>query len=104
MTDRQMEPMALPDRTVSPLERKVQAWSRFRRLMLWMVLVAIAAVVAAIAYLKAQGGPLPIHMLIATIAGVGFTVLIGTGLMGLVFLSAGSGHDQDAADSTKEDR
>ena len=29
-------------------------------------------------------------------AGVGLTVLVGTGLMGLVFLSSRSGHDEDA--------
>ena len=38
-------------------------------------------------YLKSFGDPVPIHMVIATIAGVGLTVLVGTGLMGLVFLS-----------------
>ena len=35
-------------------------------------------------------------MVIATIAGVGLTVLVGTGLMGLVFLSNRTGHDEDA--------
>ena len=38
-------------------------------------------------------------MVIATIAGVGLTVLVGTGLMGLVFLSNRTGHDEDAARS-----
>jgi uncharacterized membrane protein len=36
-------------------------------------------------------------MVVATIAGVGLTVLVGTGLMGLVFLSHRTGHDEDAA-------
>ena len=35
-------------------------------------------------------------MVIATIAGVGLTILVGTGLMGLVFLSNRSGHDDEA--------
>jgi hypothetical protein len=35
-------------------------------------------------------------MVIATIAGVGLTVLVGTGLMGLVFLSNRSGADDEA--------
>jgi hypothetical protein len=39
-------------------------------------------------------------MVIATIAGVGFSVLLAAALMGLVFLSSGSGHDEDAADSS----
>ena len=33
------------------------------------------------------------HMIIATTLGVGFTVLLGGGLMALVFLSANSGRD-----------
>ncbi len=36
-------------------------------------------------------------MLIATALGVGLTVLLGTGLMTLVFLSSSSGHDDAAA-------
>ena len=36
-------------------------------------------------------------MLIATALGIGFTVLLGTALMTLVFLSAASGHDDAAA-------
>ena len=36
-------------------------------------------------------------MIIATALGVGLTVLLGTGLMTLVFLSASSGHDEQAA-------
>jgi hypothetical protein len=36
-------------------------------------------------------------MVIATALGVGFTVLLGTSLMTLVFLSNASGHDEEAA-------
>jgi hypothetical protein len=73
------------------------AWARFRRVMRWMVVFAVAAVIAAILYLRRGGSPLPVHMLIATIAGVFLTVLLGTGLMMLAFLSAGTGHDDAAA-------
>jgi hypothetical protein len=104
MTDRQMEPMAQAKHGLSDPERAALAWRRYRRLMLWMAAAALVAVIAAIAYLKAQGGPFPIHMLIATIGGVGLTVLLAAALMGLVFLSSGSGHDEDAADSTRDDR
>lgn len=86
----QMEDMP-PDR----IAETAYAWARYRRLMRWMSLAAAVAVVAALAWLRLTGGPLPIHMVVATIAGVGFSVLLGTALMGLVFLSAGSGHDDD---------
>ena len=61
-----------------------------------MVIAAVVAVLLALIYLKSSGGPVPIHMIIATIAGVGFSVLLGTGLMGLVYFSNNSGHDEGA--------
>jgi lipopolysaccharide export LptBFGC system permease protein LptF len=82
-------------------ERTALAWERYKRLMTWMSLAAVAAVLLALIYLKSSGGPVPIHMLIATIAGVGFSVLLGTGLMGLVYFSNNSGHDDNAHQGTK---
>ncbi len=72
---------------------KQRFWRIFRLLAL------LAAVVAAIAVvLVGAGDPtLHINMLIATALGVFFTVLLGTTLMSLVFLSAESGHDEAAA-------
>ncbi len=61
-----------------------------------MAVVAVVAVLLALIYLKSSGREVPIHMAIATIAGVGFSVLLGTALMGLVFLSNRSGHDDSA--------
>ena len=40
---------------------------------------------------------MPWQMVLATIAGVGLSVLLGTALMGLVFLSDRSGHDDAAS-------
>ena len=78
------------------VQRTARAWARYKRMMKWMLLAAGLTVLAALAWLKSSGEPMPIHMIIATIAGVGLSVLVGTGLMGLVFLSNNSGHD-DAA-------
>ena len=61
-----------------------------------MALAAVVAVLLALIWLKSFGDPVPLHMQIATILGVGLTVLVGTGLMGLVFLSSRSGHDEQA--------
>ncbi|MBA3675794.1 MAG: hypothetical protein H0W74_00100 [Sphingosinicella sp.] len=77
-------------------ERTAIAWARYKRLMRWMAIAAVTAVLLALIYLKSSGVPVPIHMLIATIAGVGLSVLLGTALMGLVYFSNNSGHD-DAA-------
>jgi hypothetical protein len=71
------------------------AWKRYRRLMRWMTLVSITAVVVALVVLRIlMGSQLSIHMIIATAAGIGFSVLLAAALMGLVFLSSGSGHDE----------
>ncbi len=88
--------MPRPDPTPPSIQRTADAWARYKRLMSWMAVVAVVAVLLALIYLKSSGGPVPIHMVIATIAGVGFSVLLGTGLMGLVYFSNHSGHD-DAA-------
>lgn len=79
------------------------AWARYRHLMRWMVLVAALAVIASLTALWIYNGPIPIHMMIATIAGVGASVLLAAALMGLVFLSSGSGHDERIDDRSRPD-
>ena len=69
------------------------SWTRYRRLMKWMALAALVAVICSLFYLKLAVGAVPLPMLVATVAGVGISVLLGTALMGLVFLSNSSGHD-----------
>jgi len=77
-------------------QRVAVAWARYKRMMRWMVVVAIAAAGGALLVLYAMGDPMPIHMIVATIAGVGLTIIVGTGLMGLVFFSNRSGVDDYA--------
>ncbi len=69
---------------------------RFKRIMRWLALLSI--VIAAIAVLLVARGDdsVRMHMLVATALGVGLSVLLGTGLMTLSFLSARSGHDEQA--------
>jgi RsiW-degrading membrane proteinase PrsW (M82 family) len=85
------------------LERTALAWARYKRLMSWMVIVAIVAVLLALIYLKSSGDPVPVRMVVATVAGVGFSVLLGTGLMGLVYFSNNSGHDEAASRKSDSD-
>jgi uncharacterized protein (DUF2062 family) len=97
-----MEAMPRPDpiparRDPRELERAHRAWLRYKKTMRWMALAALLAVLAALGWLKAMGTPMPLHMVIATSLGVGLSVLLGTALMGLVFLSDTGGHDEAAA-------
>ena len=79
---------------------KRRFWRIFRLLAL------LAAVIAAIAvFLVNLGDPtLHINMLVATALGVFCTVLLGTVLMSLVFLSAESGHDDRAGGRSKQEK
>jgi uncharacterized protein (DUF2062 family) len=79
------------------------AWSRYKRLMLWMVLASFIAVVGGLFLLSLFIGAIPLHMMIATALGIFFSVLLASALMGLVFLSAGSGHD-DVIEDPFEDQ
>lgn len=75
---------------------------RFWRTMRLMALVSIGCAVIAVV-LVARGDPTThVHMLIATALGVGLTVLLGTALMTLAFVSASSGHDDEAAGLDQE--
>jgi hypothetical protein len=90
-----------PPRDPRDLERAHRAWIRYKKMMRWMALVSALAAAAALLYLKLSGSPMPIHLVIATIAGVGLSVLLGTALMGLVFLSNAGGHDDAASGGGK---
>jgi uncharacterized protein (DUF2062 family) len=102
MAEAQMEAMPQhdplpPRRDPRELERAHRAWLRYKKMMRWMALAALGAVIAALVFLKATGTPMPLHMVIATSLGVGLSVLLGTALMGLIFLSDAGGHDEAAS-------
>ena len=78
--------------TVKNPARNIPTYNQFR-------LVVAATAMIFVAYGDRE---LHLHMLVATGLGVFFTVLLGTGLMLLVFLSAESGHD-DEVSRRKED-
>lgn len=85
--------MPVPDPIPSPRHATVRRfWRIFRLLAVLSIVIAALAVV-----LVARGDTgTHIHMLIATALGVGLTVLLGSGLMTLMFLSNSSGHDDQA--------
>ncbi|HVI04969.1 MAG TPA: hypothetical protein VM711_02610 [Sphingomicrobium sp.] len=94
--------MPQPDPVPSPRGSTIRRiWRIFRLLSLLSMVIAAIAVV-----LVAKGDPTPfkhLNMLVATALGIGFTVLVGTGLMTLVFISNSSGHDDAAAHPIPEE-
>lgn len=78
-------------------------WRRFRRLMWIMLGVTVTAVGLSLAWLISVGAPMKLHFLIAVGLGVTFSLLLTGALMGLVFVSSRSGHDE-AAHTRPQDR
>ncbi|ODT01071.1 MAG: hypothetical protein ABS49_02735 [Erythrobacter sp. SCN 62-14] len=81
----------------SPLDDPVNAahaWARYRQIMKVLMSVTVITVALALGLLFAFNGAISVHYYIAVALGISFTMLLGGGLMGLAFLSNGTGHDE----------
>ena len=79
------------------------AWARFKRLMKFMFAVTILVMAGAVFILYRINGAISVHFYIATALGIGFAMLLMSALMGLVFLSSGTGHDDAIINPLDED-
>ena len=82
---------------------RAQATTEFRRIMKWIIGIGVVMAAGAIVYL-ALTGELYLHLVVATLGGVFFSVLLGCGLFALSFFSDKSGHDRSVDDATKTER
>jgi hypothetical protein len=98
----QGERMNVPTSSLEDPDYAAFAWARYRVLMWWMVLASLLAVVAGLGILWLLAGPIPWLMMLWTSLGIFFAVLLAAALMGLVFLSSGSGHDHAILDPFDE--
>jgi hypothetical protein len=80
-----------------------RAIAEFKRIMLWIALIAILMVAGALAYLYFTSS-LDATTVIATTLGVFFSVLLGCGLFAAAFFSDKSGYDQNVTDATRSQR
>jgi len=69
---------------------------RFWRIFRLLALLSIVMAAIGVVLVTRGAGEIHASLIIATALGVGLTVLLGTGLMTLVFLSSSSGHDDEA--------
>lgn len=83
-----------------PSDRE-RATAEFRRMIVWIALAGVLMVIGALWYLSLYG-PLQPHMVVATVAGVFVSVLLGSGLFAAAFFSDKSGHDQNVTDATRK--
>jgi hypothetical protein len=79
------------------------AWSRYWRLMRWMFGFSLAVTVIVLTSFWWVEGFVSIHFYIATAGAVIASVMMMAGLMGLVFLSSGTGHDEAIDDPFEEE-
>lgn len=93
----------IPSSPLDDPEKAAHAWARYLRVMRWMMLVTVALVVAAVIVLYRSNGLVSVHFYIATALGIGFTMLLASALMGLMFLSSGTGHDESIIDPLEDD-
>lgn len=77
------------------------AWARFKRILGWMAVVAVAVTAIVEFVLWRSLGELQLVTALATAGGVFFTIMLAAALMGLMFLSSGSGHDEQVEDPLK---
>jgi hypothetical protein len=81
--------------------RSQKARREFRRMMAWIVVIAVLMVIGALAFAASQT-TLTVHIVVATILGVFFSVVLGTGLFALAFFSDKSGHDESVTHATRK--
>lgn len=77
------------------------AWARYRRIVARMALFALIATGLILGGLYLLHGALSVHFYIAVGLGVFLTIMLACALMGLAFLSSGTGHDESVIDPTK---
>lgn len=79
------------------------AWARYWRLMRWMAGFTVVVTTIALTAFWWKNGFLSIHFFIATAGGIIAAIMLTAALMGLVFLSSGSGHDEAIEDPFEEE-
>lgn len=77
----------------SPDNRPRATPRRYRRMFALVGALALASAIVAVVALYINVGEFQLHASLAMAIGVGLSVLLGGGLMALVFLSNGTGHD-----------
>ncbi len=87
-----------PDPLGSPPDAYALAWVHFRRMMRWTAELAVGMIALVWVVLFHEFGMVSIHLYIASALGIGLMIMLLGALMGLVFLSHRTGHDDTILD------
>ena len=79
------------------------AWARYKRLMKFMGVFTTLTVIVSLGLLYRHIGMVSVHLYIAGALGIFAMMMLMAALMGLVFLSSGTGHDEAVIDPLSED-
>jgi hypothetical protein len=93
--------MNMPRHDLDDPEYAAFAWGRFKRILRWMALAALLTAALAELVLYLWLGALNFVTASATFLGVFTTMMVAAALMGLMFLSSGTGHDERVEDPLK---
>lgn len=85
------------------VSERQKAVAEFKRIMIWIALIAVLMVAGALTYLHFTSS-LDVSTVVATTLGVFISVLLGCGLFAAAFFSAKSGYDQNVTDATRSER
>lgn len=95
----------MADPRPSPLDDPAiaaRAWAHYRRMLRWTAELALGVIGAVWVILYHEFGLVSIHLYIASALGLGVMIMAVGALMGLVFVSHHSGHDE-AIDNPLDD-
>ncbi len=79
------------------------AWTRYWRLMRWMTAFTLLVTAAVLVSFWMKYGWVSVHFYIATAGAIVASIMLTAALMGLVFLSSGTGHDESIDDPFKDE-
>ena len=93
----------IPHSPLDDPDTATHAWARYKRLMRFMMVITLLMVGASFVALYRENGLSSAHIYVATALMVGFAMLLMSALMGLVFLSSGTGHDEAVSDLSDDE-
>lgn len=95
--------MVIPPSPLDDPGNAAHAWARYKRMMRITGWITLAVIAATLAWLFRENGFVSINLYIATALGIGGTIMLTVALMGLVFLSSGTGHDAAVVDPLRDE-
>jgi hypothetical protein len=93
----------IPESPLDDPRNAAHAWARYARLMRRTGLATVVAVLLAMGGIYLWFGWVSIHVYLATALALLLIIPTTVGLMGLMFLSSGTGHDQAIANPLEDE-